>query len=175
MAAALAARPITEVYRWLTRPQDDTAVEILKAHGFELTADHVEGAMLAPDKQRGGIFGTAQQMASCLTNRAVLRWVTDDGTGRRHFDPAWFVREGGTLYSLSKEGRGTAGPLVTALTVAVVEAAEDLATTQPYGRLRLPLVAVLDEAANVCRWRDLPDLYSHYGSRGIVLLTILQS
>jgi hypothetical protein len=34
---------------------------------------------------------------------------------------------------------------------------------------------LLDEAANVCRWRDLPNLYSHYGSRGIVLMTILQS
>lgn len=31
------------------------------------------------------------------------------------------------------------------------------------------------EAANVCRWRDLPNLCSHYGSRGIVLMTILQS
>lgn len=39
----------------------------------------------------------------------------------------------------------------------------------------MPLVGVLDEAANVCRWRALPDLYSHYGSRGIILLTILQS
>ncbi|MEV0289554.1 TraG/TraD/VirD4 family protein [Kribbella sp. NPDC050820] len=27
----------------------------------------------------------------------------------------------------------------------------------------------------MCRWKDLPDLYSHYGSRGIVLMTILQS
>jgi type IV secretory pathway TraG/TraD family ATPase VirD4 len=34
---------------------------------------------------------------------------------------------------------------------------------------------VLDEAANICRWKGLPDLYSHYGSRGIPLLTILQS
>ncbi|MEK8229329.1 TraG/TraD/VirD4 family protein [Oerskovia sp. M15] len=34
---------------------------------------------------------------------------------------------------------------------------------------------MLDEAANVCRWRELPNLYSHYGSRGIVLDTVLQS
>ena len=34
---------------------------------------------------------------------------------------------------------------------------------------------MLDEAANICRWRQLPDLYSHYGSRGIPLLTLLQS
>jgi len=27
----------------------------------------------------------------------------------------------------------------------------------------------------VCRWRELPDLYSHYGSRSICLMTILQS
>ncbi|WP_307802681.1 TraG/TraD/VirD4 family protein [Cellulomonas dongxiuzhuiae] len=34
---------------------------------------------------------------------------------------------------------------------------------------------MLDEAANVCRWGELPNLYSYYGSRGIVLMTILQS
>ena len=39
----------------------------------------------------------------------------------------------------------------------------------------MALVGGLDEAANVCRWRELPNLYSHYGSRGIVLMTILQS
>lgn len=27
----------------------------------------------------------------------------------------------------------------------------------------------------MCRWRDLPDLVSHYGSRGIVLASFLQS
>jgi len=64
---------------------------------------------------------------------------------------------------------------VTALTVAVVEAAEELAVHSPGGRLTTPLLAVLDEAANVCRWRELPNLHSHYGSRGIVIMTILQS
>jgi type IV secretory pathway TraG/TraD family ATPase VirD4 len=116
-------------------------------------------------------------MASCLTNRAVSRWVTPTGPddARPQFDPAAFVASKGTLYSLSKEGKGTAGPLVTALTVAVVEAAEELAVHSKAGRLPIPMVGVLDEAANVCRWRELPNLYSHYGSRGIVLMTILQS
>lgn len=177
LAAALDRRPITDVYRWLTRPTDDEPVSILKAGGYELTADQVAGVIFAPEKQRGGIYGTAQQMASCLTNRQVARWVTPAGLSdlRRQFSAESFVREGGTLYSLSKEGRGTAGPLVTALTVAVVEAAEDLAAASPAGRLPIPLLGVLDEAANVCRWKELPNLYSHYGSRGIVLMTILQS
>jgi len=178
LAAALDHLPITQVYTWVTRPTDETPVDILRTHGFILTADQVAGVVTAPERQRGGIYGTAQQMAACLTNRAIAHWVTpptDTSSWRPHFNPAEFVRSTGTLYSLSKEGRGTAGPLVTALTVAVVEAAEELAARSPNGRLTAPMLGVLDEAANVCRWKDLPDLYSHYGSRGIVLMTILQS
>ena len=37
------------------------------------------------------------------------------------------------------------------------------------------MVAVLDEAANICPIRELPQLYCHYGSRGIQVLTMLQS
>lgn len=177
LAAALDRRPITDVYRWLTRPDEDLPVQLLEEHGFTMVADQVAGVIHSPEKQRGGVYGTAQQMASCLTNRSIVRWIVRDGDDdvRPMFDPHAFIREGGTLYSLSKEGRGTAGPLVTGLTVAVVEAAEELAAKSPGGRLTVPLVGVLDEAANVCRWRSLPDLYSHYGSRGIVLMTILQS
>jgi type IV secretory pathway TraG/TraD family ATPase VirD4 len=177
LAAALDDRPITQVHTWLTRPSDDEAVDILKAGGFLQTANAISGVINAPEKQRGGVYGTALQMASCLTNRQVAQWVTPQGDTdtRPQFDPAAFVRSKGTLYSLSKEGKGTAGPLVTALTVAVVEAAEELAVHSPGGRLAAPMIGVLDEAANVCRWRELPNLYSHYGSRGIVLMTILQS
>ncbi|EIC06784.1 TraG-family bacterial conjugation protein [Microbacterium laevaniformans OR221] len=177
LAAALDSRPITDVYGWLTRPTEEEPIGILRRGGYDLTADQVRGVITAPEKQRGGIYGTAQQMASCLTNRQVAAWVNAQGEPdlRPQFDPAAFVRDGGTLYSLSKEGRGTAGPLVTALTVAVVEAAEELAAGSAGGRLSVPLLGVLDEAANVCRWRELPNLYSHYGSRGIVLMTILQS
>lgn len=52
---------------------------------------------------------------------------------------------------------------------------EAYASTQRGGRLAVPMVVELDEAANVCRWMELPDMYSHYGSRGIVVGTYLQS
>ncbi|SHY49373.1 conjugal transfer coupling protein TraG [Mycobacteroides abscessus subsp. abscessus] len=177
LAAALDDRPITQVYMWIADSTDDEPVEILREHNFPLQSAQVAGVVNAPEKQRGGVYGTARQMASCLTNRQVLRWITPTGPDdeRPQFSPDDFVRAGGTLYSLSKEGRGTAGPLVTALTVAVVDAAENLAVTSPGGRLKTPMLAVLDEAANVCRWAQLPNLYSHYGSRGIVIMTILQS
>lgn len=177
LAAALDQRPITDVYTWTTRPSDDTAVGILSDAGYSLQADGVAGVVNAPDKQRAGVFGTARQMLACLTNRSIAPWITPLGPHdpRPHFDPYAFARGGHTLYSLSKEGVGTAGPLVTALTVAVVEAAEDIAAASPGGRLPIPLLGVLDEVANVCKWSELPDQYSHYGSRGIVLMAILQS
>lgn len=174
LAAALDGRPITDAYRWTTRPDDRTAIDILERHGYDLNADNLSAANAMADKQRSGVFGTAKQMASCLTIRSVLPWVTDDGSRRPHFDPDEFVRQGETLYSLSREGRGNVGGLVTALTVAVCEAAEEIATASPGGRLAVPLSGVLDEAANVCRWSDLPNLYSHYGSRGIILEVVLQ-
>ena len=61
------------------------------------------------------------------------------------------------------------------MTVAVVQAALVHAKAQANGRVATPMLIELDEAANVCRWRDLPDLYSHLGSRGICVDTILQS
>ena len=141
-----------------------------------MLAAALQAQVNAPDKQRGGVFGTAQEMCACLTNRQAMRWVTPDpGERRPQFDPARFAASRETLYSLSKEGRGSCAALVTALTLAVCEAAEELAKRSPAGRLPVPMVVALDEAANVCRWRKLPELYSHYGSRGICLLTILQS
>jgi len=175
-AAALARRPLTQVYLWLTRPNDDEAVKILEEHGLEQLAAALQAVINAPERQRGGIYGTAQQMCSFMTNRAAMAWVTPTGSvARRELSPHAFVRSPGTLYSLSKEGKGSCAALVAGLTIAVTEAAEELAKASPHGRLPIPLVGVLDEAANVCRWRELPDLYSHYGSRGIVLSTILQS
>ncbi|ANQ76166.1 MULTISPECIES: type IV secretory system conjugative DNA transfer family protein [Rhodococcus] len=177
LAAALDRRPITQAYTWVTDVQNQEAVKILRQHGYGLQADGLAGQYNAPDKQRGGVFGTAKKMIRSLKIRTIHPWVTSDGLSdpRPHFDPREFVRSGGTLYSLSREGNGSAGPLVTALTVAVIDAAEELATTSPKGRLPVPLVAPLDEVANVVRWSKLPSLYSHYGSRGIIIMAILQS
>ena len=180
LAAALQHRPITQVFTWLSEPTNQEPVDILRAWDYDLIAADVQGVIMSPEKQRGGVYGTARQMASCLKIRAIQRWVAPLGNNfasnrRTQFDPDEFVRGTGTLYSLSKEGQGSAGALVTALTAAVVEAAEEYATGQAGGRLAVPMLVVLDEAANVCRWKNLPDLYSHYGSRGIPIMSLFQS
>ena len=64
---------------------------------------------------------------------------------------------------------------MTALTMAVCEAGEHVASRRRRGRLPIPIVVVLDEAANVCKDEALPNKISHYGSRGIVIMIILQS
>jgi type IV secretory pathway TraG/TraD family ATPase VirD4 len=174
LAAALAERTIDQAYLWVTDPRDDEPVGVLREHGYELLGASLAAEINAPEKQRGGVYGTAEKILAFLTNRSALAWVTP-GPGRIEFDAHEFVRGSGTLYSLSKEGKGSVGALVAGLTVAVTEAAEELAKSAPGGRLPVPMVAVLDEAANVCRWPELPNLYSHYGSRGICLMTMLQS
>lgn len=174
LAAALARRPITDVYDWLCDPTEQEPVDLLDRHGRARAARAVKAVIRAPEKQRGGIYGTAQELLSFLVNDAAAAWVVPDGR-RPAFDPDAFAASTDTLYLLSREGDGSTGPLVTALAVAVTEAAERLARISPHGRLPRPMVLVLDEAANICRWATLPDLYSHLGSRGIVVLTFLQS
>ncbi|PPH38142.1 conjugal transfer protein [Rathayibacter sp. AY1E4] len=177
LAAAVGQKSISQVFAWLTDVTNEEPVRLLRSGGYPMTGDAVLGIIQSTEKLRGSVYSTAQEMAACLKNTQVADWVNPRGTAdpRAQFDAAEFVRGSGTLYSLSKEGAGTAGPLVTALTAATLEAATDLADTSPGGRLRTPLVGILDEAANVCRWRDLPDLYSHFGSRGIPIMSVFQS
>lgn len=75
-----------------------------------MPADSLNGVITAPDKQRSGIYGVAQQMASCLINPEVNKWVTPLGPtdDRPEFDPREFVRTRSTLYSLSREGSDSA-------------------------------------------------------------------
>ncbi len=42
-------------------------MRLVSAANYDLPANVV----FAPDKQRGGVYGTAQQMASCLTNGPI--------------------------------------------------------------------------------------------------------
>lgn len=118
---------------------------------------------------------------------------------RLEFDPRAFVASTDTLYALSLEGPDSAAPLTTALVGQIFDEATALASRTPArtydkqmprwwptrmwqptirtqgGRLDVPLVAVLDEAANTVLLRQLPDQYSHFGGRGIIPIAILQS
>ncbi|MFD3508416.1 TraM recognition domain-containing protein [Nocardia sp. NPDC058666] len=174
LAAALAGKPITQVWEWVTNYQDGEAIKLLRDAGHNFTASGMAMQYNADQRTRDGVFGTAKKMIRCLQLTNVHPWVTRGGD-RAEFDELEFIERNGTLYSLSLEGRGSAAPLVSALTEAVIDVAMRKAVRCSGGRLPIPLLAVLDEAANVVRWKDLPKQYSHFGSRGIVVMTVLQS
>ena len=180
LAAALGKLPITEAYLWITSQSCKKAIDLLNEHDYELQAAGLQSTMNLADKQKDGIFGTAEKMVQCLKSKNTLQWIAPTRGGsvlndrRPQFDPTAFAASSETLYVLSMEGVGTAAPLTTALTVAVAEALEERGARLG-GRLDVPAVFALDELANVVRWAALPDLFSHYGSRGIIVMAILQS
>ncbi|WP_327099980.1 TraM recognition domain-containing protein [Nocardia vinacea] len=174
LAAALGGRPIVQVWDWVTNPNDSEPIELLRNSSKHYTASGLAMQYNADPRTKSGIFGTAKKMIRCLQLSNVHPWILP-GDNRLQFDELEFIENNGTLYSLSLEGRGSAAPLVSALTEAVVDVAMRKATHSPGGRLPIPMLAVLDEAANVVRWKDLPKQYSHFGSRGIVVMTVLQS
>ncbi|MEC3953501.1 TraM recognition domain-containing protein [Nocardia sp. CDC153] len=174
LAAGFVGRPITQVWEWVNNPMDHEPINILREQGMHYMAPSLVGQYNLDVKTRDGIFGAAKAMIRCLKLTHIIPWVVPGGN-RVPFDELDFIERNGTLYSLSLEGRGSAAPLVSALTDAVIDVAVRKAMRSPGGRLPVPLLAALDEAANVVRWKDLPKNYSHFGSRGIVVMTVLQS
>jgi len=181
LAAAVSGEPITRVYEWLTFPDGEAGladpVQLLREHGMDASATALTGHIRKTAKQRDGLYGTAQGIMRFLREPQFLAWITSTGPAdtRRQFDPVHFVTSTETLYLLSQEGPGSARAITAAMVNAVFAAAEEKANTSPGGRLPVPLLCELDEAANICRLPQLPDIYSHFGSKGIILITILQS
>ena len=172
LAAAVGAEPITKVYEWIVEP-NRTPLDHLRNSEFTAAAGALKRFVGYSDRQKDGLFGTAKKMVNVLSRQSIGDWVKPK-PGVPQFDPEEFVRSRGTLYVMSKAGVDSAGALATALTWAVCDAAERYGEQQG-GRLRTPMLAALDELANVIKWPDLPDKFSHYGSRGIIVMAILQN
>ncbi|MFF4785767.1 type IV secretory system conjugative DNA transfer family protein [Streptomyces griseorubiginosus] len=173
LAAASHRRPITDVLAWLASPADRTPVDLLTDAGHEAVAAQLQGTVSGATETRDGIYETARQYASCLLDPDIAAWVTPDKR-LPEFKPSAFATSRDTLYLLSKDGGGSASAIIAAAADAVMRAAVVVAERSG-GRLDPPALCVLDEAANVCKISDLPDLYSHLGSRGVIPMTILQS
>lgn len=183
---------LRDVRQWLaTRSEEPVA--LLRQAGMPDIASGLQGTIEAPADQRGGLYETALTSISCLESEAVARYVTPPATWAEpprvdrieEFDPWRFVvgyerdQLGApiphdTLYLLTREGAGTGAPIVAALVDHLLRVASSAATARG-GRADPPIRPVLDEAANICPIRNLPDLYSYFGSMSIQVTTFLQS
>ncbi|WP_275466304.1 type IV secretory system conjugative DNA transfer family protein [Streptomyces noursei] len=160
-----------DVLSWLADPHERAPMRILHEHEPVL-AEQVESSVNIAEETQTGIYQHARTAVSALRDEEVLAWVMPD-KGRPEFRPEDFALGHDTLYCLSKRG-GPASAVVAALVDSVFTAGME-AGERHGGRLPEPMRAVLDEVANICKIADLPDLYSHLGSRGITPLAILQS
>lgn len=162
---------VRDVMKWLSDPKGKAPMRVLYRHEPVL-AEQVESSINIAEETQSGIYQNARTAVSALRDEKVLAWVMPDKNLPR-FDPEHFATSKDTLYLLSKKG-GPSSAVVAALADAVFTAGAE-AGERNGGRLPEPMRAVLDEAANICRIADLPDLYSHLGSRGITPFVILQS
>ncbi|MFE2336681.1 MULTISPECIES: type IV secretory system conjugative DNA transfer family protein [Streptomyces] len=173
LAAARGGASVQELLGWLADPADRTPIDLLRDAGLPAMAEQLQGTVRGAAETRDSIYETARQTVSCLLDPEILAWVTPDPY-TPEFRPDQHVTSKDTLYLLSKDGGGSAAGVIAGLADATMRAGV-VAAERMGGRLDPPLTAVLDEAANVCRISDLPDLYSHFGSRGINVVTLLQS
>jgi type IV secretory pathway TraG/TraD family ATPase VirD4 len=174
-AAHLGRLTLLDVYRWLFDESTEEPARLLREHGHAAAAHSLTGTQGLPPETRGSVYFTARSGTSSLRDNEISAWVTPQA-GLVEFVPAHFVETRETLYLLSKNVAGgtSAASLVSALTTEVRVAGER-AGERRGGRIDPPLVLVLDEVANICRIRDLPEQYSHMGSRSIIPIAILQS
>ncbi|WP_229403231.1 type IV secretory system conjugative DNA transfer family protein [Micromonospora okii] len=173
LAANRGGATVGELLAWLADPGDRTPIDLLRDAGMDAMADQLQGTVHGAVQTRDGIYETARQCVACLLDPEILAWVCPDPS-LPQFVPEEHVTSRDTLYLLSKDGGGSAAGVIAGLADAVIRAGV-VAAERAGGRLDPPMTAILDEAANVCRISDLPDLYSHLGSRGISVVTLLQS
>ncbi|WP_442815589.1 type IV secretory system conjugative DNA transfer family protein [Streptomyces sp. NBC_01795] len=173
LAAARGKASVIDLLGWLADPADRTPVDLLRDADMPAMADQLQGTVRGAVETRDGIYETARQCVACLLDPEIAAWVTPDPT-LPEFRPHEHAISRDTLYLLSKDGGGSAAGVIAGLADATLRAGV-IAAERMGGRLDPPMTAVLDEAANVCRISDLPDLYSHLGSRGINVVTLLQS
>ncbi|WP_454174656.1 type IV secretory system conjugative DNA transfer family protein [Gordonia sputi] len=190
LAAAVGGGDLKHVDGWLTDPHLDVAREVLRRNGHPDAAAKIETAANLNPRQQDGLYDMARRFINIMTvpayARSVLppsrvRFEGDNTIGNvdlthdlPKFDPRAFVTSTDTMYALSMEGAGAATALTTALADSIFKAGVQQARRDG-GRLGTPVLGILDEAANVCKLPDLPDWYSHFGSQGVVIVSMFQS
>ncbi|WP_051028838.1 MULTISPECIES: type IV secretory system conjugative DNA transfer family protein [Nocardia] len=197
LAAARAGGDLLHVAEWLGKDQDPTPALILDAHGQRRPADRIRESQALYARQRDGLYDMARRFLNVLADADYAQMVTPPARthlrvreakakvviekkiqSRTHelpeFKPVDFVESTDTVYALSMAGPDGATPLTSALVGQIIEAALTAARARPDGRLAVPLLGVLDEAANCARISELPSYYTYAGGCGIILMTILQ-
>lgn len=175
MAAALDGGNMHDIVAWAQNLADKEPIRTLKRHPKAPNgwADMLERIGKLPDRTQQSISVTLASALAFMADPALAHAATP-GQGETTFDAEKFVREQGTLYLLGKQREyGAVGPLFAALAGDLFETAQTVATHRKGGRLDPPMLAVLDEAALICKL-PLERLTADCGGRGIPLVISVQ-
>ncbi len=180
LAASLAGGDIRHVVEWLTNTQSQIPPAILKQYGYPDLAKTMRGKQSVNAKQRDGFYDMARRFLAPLDEpryaEAVLpnqrTIIGTDPDGNITFAPGdvvhdlpefiaeEFVARTDTMYAMSKDGPGSSSAISSALVGQILNSAEEYSEQQESERMPIPMTAVLDEAANICKLEDLPRWYS---------------
>ncbi len=163
--AALDGRPMAAVLGWVDRHDGSEALSILAGRGEEtLATDLLAGILTTDQREQSGIWSTASSVLGAYRSSAALA-----STEPPFLDAAAFCSAANTLYVCAAGRRQRLmGPLVVGLLTEVRDAAYRRAGVGP------PLLAALDEGANIAPIPDLPAMVSEGGGQGLVTLACLQ-
>ena len=172
LAAAIEKKPISAVHEWMARGELVQIKEILEDAGFDAAAADMFGFSKWPDRTKGSLIATTQRMCRDLSHNTFRDWTTPTA-GIDEFDPTKFLDSKDTLILLSERRPGGTGAVITAIVKSITTAARNQAPGT--ARLRVPLIAELDEVANIVPWPSLPEDFSYFGSLGLCFTVYLQA
>jgi len=169
-AAALDAAPMTTVLHWVDRHRGDDALRILVGHTGDAgpPTDVLSGILATDPREQSGIWSTASGVLGAYRSRGALA-----STEPPFFDSSAFCDGPHTLY-ICATGRHQQllAPLVVGVMMDVREAAYQRAATG--GRALTPVLAALDEVANIAPIPDLPAMVSEGAGQGLLTMACLQ-
>jgi type IV secretion system protein VirD4 len=172
-AAALSGRTMTPVVEWLTDPAGmDKVRAILGRHPYAQPQWEVllATSLRNPPDVVANTLAVARQAIEVLVRPGVAQRSLPRG-GVPPTDLAELIRAGGTVYLLGTEDPYVSvSPLLTAIAENVLETAEALSETLPYGRLVPPLVAALDDLPLAAPIPSLPQRLPASAGRGLCLV-----
>ena len=164
--AALDGRPMATVLRWVDRHDGSEALSVLARRTGDpsLAADVLAGILTTDEREQSGIWLTASSVLGAYRSSAALA-----STDPPYLDAGAFCAGANTLYVCAAGRRQRLmAPLVVGLLTELRDAAYRQAGHGP------PLLAALDEVANIAPIPDLPAMVSEGGGQGLVTLACLQ-
>ncbi|MFF3554607.1 type IV secretory system conjugative DNA transfer family protein [Streptomyces tsukubensis] len=173
-AAALDGARLDHLLTWARKMDDPVPLAILESHpgagpGW---AEMLRAAITGDSRTVGNTAVTLLSALEPLSHQSVVDALQGDGEPT---DFRNFLDAGGTIYLLGKDSEAASvAPLTTAVTEDLLDIAEAHALTSPAGRLDPPLLAALDEVANIAPIPSLRQRVADGRGRGITAIYGLQ-